>query len=297
MDKTITYAVVLAIFLQIILLIIIPQSALGDLKIILLFLPLLTIIAVIVFAMFLAGKKKKIQATQMKPGKNTKKAVRQAAAKDGENTNQSDAQPQEKKGFFQKFFGNSKVNKGGSLKKLEDEKKVVLEELKQTENQFLKHQIDQETFDSVSNEKNTALVKIEAEIDMEKNSELSGEELKKLQQISAKKRRVLEELLKQRQKKVLEVKAAERAYLKRKINENSLKKISSDIRRELVSINSKINLIQTEEEISKIKQNLKESLQEVAAQKKISRSRKLQKLEDDVFEQIDSTKQPSARRK
>ncbi len=191
---------------------------------------------------------------------------------------------EEKKVFFGGLFSGGENR---DMKKLENQKKTILEELKQTENQFLKHQIDQDTFDSMSNEKNTQLVKLEAEIDSMKNSELGGEELKKLEQISAKKRRVLEELLKQRQRKVVELKIAERAYLKRRISEASFKKMSSEIKGELISVNSKISLVQTEEEVGKIKQNLKEGLQEIGVQKKLSKGRKMEKLEDEVFEQIE----------
>ncbi|MFA5358063.1 MAG: hypothetical protein WC308_04055 [archaeon] len=282
MDKTITYAVIAAVFLQIILLIAVPSEALGEMKTVLMALPIITILLVIIFAALLGGKKKRVS---VKAGKSEKSVSRGRNSEN--NSEEKDAGKggkEKKKGFFSKFFSGSN---GGGIQKLETEKKTVLEELKQTENQFLKHRIDQDTFDSLSNEKNTRLVKLEAEIDSKKNSELNGEELKKLEQISAKKRRVLEELLKQRQKKVVELKIAEKAYLKRRISEASFKKMSSEIKSELISVNSKISLVQTEEEVGKIKENLKAGLQEIDSQKKISKGRKIEELEDDVFEQIE----------
>lgn len=164
---------------------------------------------------------------------------------------------------------------------------VLLEELKVAEREYLKHKITKETFDSISREKNGDLIKVEAEIDSQKKQTLEKKDAKSLDNMSNDKRKVLSGLLEQKQNKVHELKLSEQSYLKRKIDETTYAKISSDIRKELVSIEAQINSLQKADEIEKIKDQLKEGAREIARQKKTSKERNLdEELNDEVIEQL-----------
>jgi hypothetical protein len=179
---------------------------------------------------------------------------------------------------------------------LESERKKIFIELKEAEKEFLKHKIDKATFDSISQEKNFKLIKIEAEIDSLKKIDLPKDELKKAELVSADKKKVLLGLLEQKQRKVHELKIAEQSYLKRKIDENSFKNISNDLKKEIISIESQIKAIQESEEIEKLKEQLKEGAREISRQKKSStdRQKPVDSDKDDLDEladlMIDSSK-------
>jgi uncharacterized membrane protein YtjA (UPF0391 family) len=68
-------------------------------------------------------------------------------------------------------------------------------------------------------------------------------------------------------------------------------KISSEIKREIITLDSQIKSIQDSEEIENLKNQLKEGAKEIAKQKKITKERVkenyLDEVEDDVFKQIE----------
>ena len=181
------------------------------------------------------------------------------------------------------------VNKKTKVDELGEKRQGILIELKEAEKQFLQHKINQPTFDSISKEKNAELIRLEAEIDTLKNVDLTKKETKDVSHLSADKKKILKGLLEQRQTKVHELKLSEQSYLKRKIDEDTYQKISSDIKREIISIESQIRAIQENEEIAALKQKLKEGASEIAKQKKTSVERqkinKEEELEEDIFDQ------------
>lgn len=185
------------------------------------------------------------------------------------------------------FIGRKKKNSQGDL--LIEQRRRVLDELKAAEKSFLQHRIDKPTFDSISKEKNQELIRVESEIDAQKHMELNKEELKSAQRLSSDKKKMLLDLLAQKQKKVGELKIAEKSYLKRKIDAPAFQKISGDIKKEIISLEGRIKAVQDSEEIEKLKAQLKESASEIAKQKKFSEERKkqdyFQELEEDVIEQ------------
>ncbi len=166
----------------------------------------------------------------------------------------------------------------------------LVSQLKEAEKQFLKHKIDKDTFDKISKEKNAELIKIEAEIDAGKKHTLGEKDIKKMEGLSQDKKEVLTGLLEQKQKKIHELQIAERSYLKRKIDEQAYKKISSEIKEEIISIEGQIKAIQTAEEIAKLKLQLKAGAKEITLQEKKSKNRPETSLEDDVFSQLDMRK-------
>jgi len=169
-------------------------------------------------------------------------------------------------------------------------KSELLEELKAAEKKYLKHEIDKPTFDKISREKNAELIKLEAESDTKKKETMNFAEAKAMESVSKDKRKVLSDLMDQKQKKVHELKLAERGYLKRKIDEKAFKKMNSDIKQEMISIEGKIKAIQKSEEIEKIRAKLLEGAREIAKQKVSSGERKQAQphtFEDDVFKQLD----------
>ena len=178
------------------------------------------------------------------------------------------------------------INKQTKVSLLQEERKKITFELNEAEKQFLQHKIDKNTFDSISKEKNEALIKIEAEIDGEKKQDLPKEELKKADNLSADKKRILIGLLEQKQKKVHELKLSEQSYLKRKIDEITFQKISSDIKKEMISIESQIKVIYESGEIAKLKEILKEGAREITKQKKASAQRGTKSIEEEMEEAL-----------
>ncbi len=170
-----------------------------------------------------------------------------------------------------------------------EKRELINNELKIAETQFLKNKIDKMTFDNISKQKNTELISVEAKIDFKNKAVLSKDELKNLDKISENKRKILKGLLEEKQKKVLELQISEKSYLKRKIDENTFRKISSEIKSEIISIEGKIQAIQKSDEIEKIKNELKKGANEIAKQKASSQKRKNENdiFEEEVFEQID----------
>ena len=105
--------------------------------------------------------------------------------------------------------------------------------------------------------------------------------------ISTSKRRVLEGLLDQKQKKVHELNLAEQSYLKRKINQEAYIKIIGDIKKEMVSVDAQIISIQKAGEIEKLKDQLKKGAKEIHTQQKNTQNRGLnEELEEEVLDQL-----------
>jgi hypothetical protein len=198
------------------------------------------------------------------------------------------------------------VNKGGRKRSKKEQPKKgkfhardarrrreeITQELKEAEKRFLKHKIDKETFDKISKEKNAELIRLEAELDTKKKERLNFEEAKALDTVSKDKRQVLSGLMEQKQKKVHELKIAERSYLKRKIDEKTFKKISSEVKQEIISIEGKIRAIHKSEEVEKLKSQLKEGAREIAKQKNNTTARvgTTHSFEGDVFQQLEYEK-------
>jgi len=172
---------------------------------------------------------------------------------------------------------------------LQEKREQIVQELKEAEKQFLKNRIDKNTFDDISRKKNAELIRIEADLDSEKKDKLVEADVKQIDAISRDKKKVLSQLLKQKQGKVHELQVAEKSFYKRRIDENTFKKIGSEIKAEIISIEGKIKAIQKSEEIQKIKQQLKEGAKEIAKQAKTSKQRKSANdiFEEEVFDQLD----------
>lgn len=170
------------------------------------------------------------------------------------------------------------------------ERQQTLNAIKQAEKDFLQHKIDKATFDSLSRENNSKLIAVEAKIDVEKNKGAPKSEIKKNSSISSDKRNVLKGLLDQKQIKVTELKKAEVSFYHRKIDEEGFKKISSDIKKEIITIDSQIKGIQESEEIANLKDQLKEGAKEIARQKKSTKEHEKgdywDEVEDDLFKQM-----------
>jgi hypothetical protein len=223
---------------------------------------ILLVIILIVLALKTRSGKKKVKKEKLeKHGREKRKEVKEEVKKED-------------------------TKKEGNLKKKREE---LVNELKEAEKQFLKNKIDKKTFDKISTEKNSELVKIEADLDSEKMNDLNMVEQKRLDSVSEDKKKVLKDLLEQKQRKVHELRVAEKSYYKRKINEKTFKKINSEVKEEIISIESKIKSIQKSEAIEELKKELLKGAKEVSKQKKKTEKRKSENeiFEDEVFEQID----------
>ncbi len=174
-------------------------------------------------------------------------------------------------------------------KSLKQKREELVQKLNEAEKKFLKNQIDKDTFHSISKQANAELISVEAELDSQKKINLGKDEIKQLDNVSKDKKKVLQDLLEQKQKKVYEARIAEKSFYKRKIDEPTFKKISSDVKSEIISIDGKIKAIQKSEEIEKMKKELLEGTREVTKQKQKSEKRKdeTEIFEEDLFAQID----------
>jgi hypothetical protein len=162
----------------------------------------------------------------------------------------------------------------------------ALSAIKQAEKNFLQHKIDKETFDKISQENNSKLIQIEAKIDVEKNKGAPKSEMKKNSSISSDKRNIIKGLLDQKQIKVTELKKAENSFYHRKIDEDGFKKISSQIKGEIITIDSQIKGIVDSEEIENLKNQLKEGAKEITKQKKVTKERAKEDYFDEVEEDL-----------
>jgi len=149
------------------------------------------------------------------------------------------------------------------------QRQQALNAIKQSEKDFLQHKIDKGTFDKLSQENNSKLIEIEAKIDVEKNKGAPKSEIKKNSSISSDKRNILKGLLDQKQIKVTQLKKAEGSFYHRKIDEEGFRKISSEIKQEIITIDSQIKGIQDSEAIENLKEQLKQSGIELTKQKKV----------------------------
>jgi hypothetical protein len=175
------------------------------------------------------------------------------------------------------------------VKKLKKEREQIISELKEAENQFLKNKISKETFDKLTKDKNAKLIRIEAGLDSDKKLRMSGEDAIAIEKVSQDKKEILKGLLLEKQRKVHELRLCEKGYLKRKIDESTYKKISEEVKSEIISIEGKIKALQKSDEIEKIKKELIEGAKEITKQQKSSKKRikaEPKTFEDQVFEQI-----------
>lgn len=180
-----------------------------------------------------------------------------------------------------------KINQNKEL--LEKQRNEIIDELKSIENQFLKNKISKDTFNKISQEKNTKLIKIEAELDTNKKGNMDFIDAKALEEISIEKKNILKGLLEEKQRKVYELQLTQKSFLKRKIDEQTYKKITDEVKTEIISIETKIKSLQKEEELAKMKKQLTDGAKEILKQQKNTKKRVQEQpktFEDQVFEQI-----------
>ena len=174
-------------------------------------------------------------------------------------------------------------------KELKEKRDELALGLKEAEKQFLKNKIDKQTFADISKTKNSELIKIEASIDSKRKINLTNDEIKELNSVSKDKKKILQDLLEQKQRKVYELQVTEKSFYKRKIDEVTFKKISNEIKSEIISIEGKIKAIQKSSAVEKMKEELKKGAIEVTKQKEKTQKRKSEEeiFEEEMFEQID----------
>lgn len=181
------------------------------------------------------------------------------------------------------------VKKTDNKKELIDERNNLVAELKEAENQFLKNKISKSTFDKITRDKNAELIKLEARIDSDKRNKMSAEDAIALDEISKDKKEIFKGLLEEKRRKIHELNLTEKGYLKRKIDEKTYKKISEEVKAEIISIEGKIKALQKSDKIEKIKKEMINGAKEITSQQKKSKKRikaEPKTFEDQVFEQI-----------
>lgn len=172
---------------------------------------------------------------------------------------------------------------------LAEARQRISAELREAEKDFLQHKIDLVTFDNISSKRNSDLIRVEAAMDLRRHKGLDKSDLALAEGVSSDKKKVMLGLLEGKRKKVYELKVAEASYLKRRISEETYKKIVADINQEMVAIEGQIRAISESEAVSRLKEVLKSGAAEIAKQEKISKKRQKaeyeEELEDEIFEQ------------
>jgi hypothetical protein len=287
----------------------IPKETIDNLGFAIFLLPIIVLIVIIAFALYLknSSEKPKIAKKEDKLEKKEFQTKDNPQTKDGEkngvprrlqlrskqpeqkeNKKEVEREKENKKNENDKVENvkNEKKENKKSLVDLEKERAQIQEEMKIAEKQFLKHKIDTNTFNSITRESNRKLITIEAEMDTMKNKDLPISQMKKMKYISSDKQSALDGLFNEKINKIHQLKIAEKKYLKRNIDESTYKNIVSDINKEIISIDSRIKGLHKANEVDKIKKELKSSMDEIEKQKSLSKKRTEEQLEEDVLNQL-----------
>ena len=119
-----------------------------------------------------------------------------------------------------------------SVEELKQKRDLIKIELGNLEKQFLKNKISKELFDKTTREKHEQLIKIETLIDSKSKINLSEKEIKIINEVSTDKKKILKGLFEQKLLKTHELSLTEKSYYRKKIDEVTYLKISSNIKKE-----------------------------------------------------------------
>ncbi len=179
----------------------------------------------------------------------------------------------------------TKEEKKARKDELFEQRRQYVSRLKEADSQLMKNKLSQKEFEKISRESNSKIISIDAELRLI-DSGLPKSELNQLKDVSEETRQKLKDLLDEKQKKINELKLAEQNYLKRRISENTYKKISGEIRSAIITINSKINTLKNSNNITELKARLKEEAVEVNKQSAENKEKQKEVVEFDILKQL-----------
>jgi len=175
-----------------------------------------------------------------------------------------------------------------SLKELFRKKRQINAELKLLEANYLKRKISPETYNKIFREKQSQLIKLEAQISESYNTSLGKAGGKELKEVTAKKRHVLNNLLAEKRKTLNEMKIAERKYLKRAIDNSTYKRIVQENQQKLIELEVKIKDLYSQQNIENTLKEMKSKLAEAdareAAEERAKRRAEIEEIRRTVQE-------------
>jgi hypothetical protein len=176
------------------------------------------------------------------------------------------------------------------LKDLLAEKKIILSEIKLLERDYMKRKMSKEDFIGIFRRKQKEIIGLEALIDQRFNKEkLPSKKDSAVQEITAKKRHIVESILTDKRRTLREMEIAQKMYFKRKIDVATYQKLIMDKREKLIGFEAKLKQIYGEESISHVLDDLKKRLANVEKQRIDEAKKKDQAVSDkerEIAEQI-----------
>ena len=188
--------------------------------------------------------------------------------------------------FFAAALAWRKVRKG-HLDKAGTRRKELLKALDLLEMSFLKRKIDQQTFEKLFREKQEELIKTEALIHASIQKQ-TAEEQGFLARIPARKRHVAIELLAERKKVLDEMEIAGAKYLKKQLDTKAYEQISEKLQNQLVEVQSKIYVIEKEENVKNIIVELKGKLAEIEKEQEKKKMEREREIAEEIIEQLET---------
>ena len=179
------------------------------------------------------------------------------------------------------FFGKP------SAKELMRKKKQLLFEIDLIEKKFMKRQIDEKTFTEYTKEKQKELIEIETDLDSYVAKQQNSENAEQFNDISARKRHILEKLFGEKEKIITQMNIAERKYLKRKIDEKMYQAIVSSCQAQLAKIEAQIKTIYSDEGVDKIMKELKENLKTIEQEIEQHEEKKDEAISETLMDSIE----------
>jgi hypothetical protein len=122
-------------------------------------------------------------------------------------------------------------------------REFLLQENKEAEKRFLKHEIDEATFKSLVSENQKRLIEIDAGLKKQEQLPLGRD----VSQVSMKRRHKLRVLLDEKEKVASELNIARQKYFKHKLDESTFREISMEKQKLLVGLETKISALYKEE--------------------------------------------------
>ncbi|MEK6957833.1 MAG: hypothetical protein AABW99_02550 [archaeon] len=140
------------------------------------------------------------------------------------------------------FFRNRKILE------LKEERAKLLDEIKMTENAFLKKQVTEKHYNELNGELHKKLIALDAEIDSQDISKRINELMeKRAYLLQHNRRKKLERIMEQKDRASRELENAKRLFLKRKIDAASYESIAKEKHFALIELEAEVNRLYRDE--------------------------------------------------
>lgn len=188
-----------------------------------------------------------------------------------------------------KSIFSSKPGKEKELDRLQAGREKLLEEIKVVEHKYLQHQIDEKTYRTWTEEKQMKLIALEAEVETKKiETKIDKLQMQKLEKISKHRRDKVTELLQKKDLFLRELELAKQKYLKHQITEDSYKKITADLQKQLISLEVDLATIYREE----AREIIKDAQEKLAKAEKEEQAKTEEEIAEAIMDEPQSVEEP-----